>query len=128
MNNDNPAYYPDLIDYLTNPEDNRTWKQFCVSISVEYDAVWRFRKSHAAQIEKDVANVGLKYIGVIRAAALKSLFNRLNKSDAAIKMALTMTGDLVEKSEHITTVRTPEEKRARIEEIMSKLSANLDKK
>lgn len=95
-----PKYWNDLyIELLANPLDKRTDKQFCEETGITVSALqqWkaRYRKSIFAEVDKRRR----EFINELRAQAFKDLANKMGKDSNALKMALQITGDLVEKTE-----------------------------
>ena len=60
---------------------------------------------------------------MIRSAAYKSLTKRINRSDNALKMALQICGDLVERTESRVEYLTPEQKKEKIHSLLAAIEA-----
>lgn len=122
-----PPYFQALVAFYADPSEQRTLKAFCQEYGVAENTVCVYKGKHSAELWEAVDNVRRLYIPKLRTEAFKSLFARIKKSDNAIKLALTVTRDLIELSESTTVLKTPAEKRAAIEAVITKLSANLRK-
>ena len=118
-----PEYYGALVEFYANPADNRTLKQFAIDNGIAEDTVHQYKRRHLDEINADVAKLRDRYKPALRIAALKALFNRINKSDLAIKLAFQLTGDLIERTESKVEYMTPEDKRARIAQLLADIAS-----
>lgn len=120
-----PAYYWDLVNFFADASDQRTLKQFALDHGVAEDAIHSYRFRHDAEIYADVEKLRAKYIPKLRAHAWKSVFANVAKNFNDRKLALQLTGDLVETTRTSLELKTPEEKRAAIAQLMAGLSARM---
>jgi len=114
-----------VVDYLANPLDNRTVKQFSEESSISESTYYRFRKDNFQAIGTAVNDARAKFMPLLRATAYKHLSTRLARSDAALKLFFQLAGDLVERTESKFTMMTPDEKRKQIQDLMATLSASM---
>ena len=117
----NSALFEALVAYYADPTDQRTLKDISAAAGLDESTVHEFKTRHARTIFRAVDACLTASIPRLRAAAFKTLFQRMGKSDAALRMALQVTQDLVERSEVQQTILTPQEKRERIAGLMSRV-------
>lgn len=120
-----PEYFDNLVEHLANPLDQRSVAQFAKDNNISEGTVYDYKRIHSEELWNAVAIVAPKYKAEIRSTLYKSVIANMKKSFNDRRLAAQLIGELVERSEVASTIKTPEEKRARIAEIMSKLSANM---
>lgn len=123
------VWHDELIEYLANPLDKRTWDQFSAGIGLTAQSVLDYRKQFQDEIASDVEAVRKKYTSSLRSVAMKSLAKQLEKGDTnSLKLFFQLAGDLVEKHESKVEMLTPEEKQAKaraiLEEAFKKMNAS----
>lgn len=95
-----PKYWNDLyIELLANPLDKRTDKQFCEENGLSISALQQWKARYRKSIFTEVDKRRREFINELRTQAFKDLASKMGKDSNALKMALQITGDLVEKSE-----------------------------
>lgn len=111
------------LEFLADPTENRTQAQFLNEWGISQSAlyVWKTKNHDFVYTEADKRRS--QYTAKLREAAFKALAKRLEKSDKAIEMALTITGDLENKptTELNLQFMDPNEKREKAWEIIQKL-------
>lgn len=117
-----PPYFDLLVAFMADASDQRTIKQFCIDNHLSEDTIYQYKREHKDILFTTVDNVRAKYIPEIRLEAMKAVFANIKKNFNDRKLALQLTGDLIEKTENTQIIRSPEEKRARIDELLSKLT------
>ena len=110
-----------LIEYLSNPMDERTVKDFCDEYKLDKLHYYRFLKYHKDKIYPEVDKRRKKFWGEMRIKAYKALVKRLEKSDKALQMFFEMSGDYTPKTEQKVEYSTPEQKRDKIKAMLEKL-------
>lgn len=118
-----PDYYEALVEWLGNPMDDRTQKKFAEDVGVDDSTILKYRRLHDDDIQTAISQARKRYINILRVAAYKSLFKRINKSDNAVKMALQIAGDLVERTESRVEYLTPEQKKEKIHALLAAIEA-----
>lgn len=121
LHNNNPVWHPDVIEYMADPLDKRTYEQFCNDIGISLMTFWRYRTKHRDQITREVEAVRRKFLSEMRSKAYKSLNSKIDKDVNALKLFFQLAGDLVERVENRTEILTPEDKKARIQAAVEKL-------
>ena len=116
MKNEKAKYHEELIEYLLNPYDNRTYESFCESLGMSVSAIYRYRCQHKEEIDTEVKARREEVYGAMRMEADKALLKNLKKgSESSLKLFYQLCGDLVEKSEVSTNTNlTIEEKRKKV--------------
>lgn len=110
-----PRIWNDLyIEMLANPMDDTTDKDFCAEIGISVNALMKWKKAYRKSIYAEVQKRRNQHINELRAAAYKALGRKMDKDTNALKLALQVTGDLVERSESKVEM-TESEKLRRIE-------------
>lgn len=115
------VWHEDLIEYLANPLDKRSFEAFAESIGVSHMTVFRYRKLHRDEISREVESIRKKFLSEGRNKAYKALYAKFDKDTNAIKLFFQLAGDLIERSENRTEILSPEDKKARIEAALTKL-------
>ena len=123
-----PEYFDNLVSFYADPSDQRTFKKFCEDNGYNDATINQYKRVHGDILWPAVDSVRAKYIPRIRTEAYNSVFANIKKSFNDRRLALQLCGDLIERSEISNTIKTPEEKRAAIELLMSKLSEKVDSK
>lgn len=106
------------IEFLANPTDQRTVAQFCKEAGITHPALYAWRAKHYDFVYQEANKRREKFTSQLREKALKALASRLEKSDKAIELALTLTGDLDSKPEvtHYHMLN-PDERAAKAKEL-----------
>ena len=117
-----------FIDYLADPSDQRTQKDFCKDNVIAEAVLSRWKKLNHDFVYLEAEKRRSAYDAVIRTEARKKLFKRMEKSDIAVQNALKLIGDLIERSEVNTTHLTADQKREKAREILERLSQKLSPK
>jgi signal recognition particle GTPase len=115
------------IDFISNPCETRTIKQFCDEIGIDPATYYRFTKNNSDDIYTQVDKERKKYHREMRAEAMKALFSRLKKSDKAIELFFKLTGELIERTESRIEYMTPDQKRERIRKALDALVKKKEK-
>ncbi len=82
-----------------DPFDNRTDKEFCEEIGLEYTTLHAWKHKYRSHIFKEVESIRKNYINEYRSKGHKALAKKLDKDTNAIKLLFQLLGDLVEKTE-----------------------------
>ena len=108
------------VEMLANPMDSRTDKQFCAEIQLNESTLkfWKHRYSKA--IYSEVQKRRKDFINEMRARAYKALGKKMDKDTNALKLALQITGDLVERSE-VKAEMTHDDKLRRINNLLDRI-------
>lgn len=120
-----PDYYSALVEYLADPADNRTQAQFAQANGATEAAVASYLHSHRQELFLAAEKSRPSYMPVLRTAVYKALFKNLDKSFNDRQLALKVLGDLVETTKSSLEIKTPDEKRALIAQLMQGLSARM---
>lgn len=117
-----------IIDYLAeryaNPLDNRSLLKISEDLGISNTSIYKINSENSEEIYALAAKKRKKYHDLMRSLAYNALISRLPKSDKAIELLFKVMGDLVERSE-VTNLMTPEQKKEKITELMTKLSSQL---
>lgn len=119
-----PPYYDNLVHFMADPSDTRTIKQFSADNSIHPDTVYLFKRTHGNELNQAVISIRPLYQEKMRQRAMKAVFANIDKSHLDRKLALQLTGDLIERSEVQQTLSI-EEKRAKAKALMAMLSDKL---
>lgn len=123
--NHRPAYYQDLIAYLANPADQRTQKEFAEDHGVAHGTIVSYLCNHRQELCEMADKMRPRYLSQLRMAAFKNVYAALKSSYQDRRLALQLTGDLVEQTKTDLNFKTPDEKRAAIAQLMAGLSEKL---
>jgi len=110
------------IDFLANPTESRTNAEFCKEWDISAGSLYVWRAKNHEMVYGEADKRRQQYKSQLREQAFKALAKRLEKSDKAIELALTLTGDL-EKQNEVTNYHLwdPNEKREKAREFIQKL-------
>lgn len=122
-----PPYFDNLVQFMADMSDTRTIQQFADENGIHRDTITKFKRNHMDVLNIAIESARALYIPKLRQAAYQALYAKLSKSDLALKLALQVTGDLVEKSE-VKQSYSIEEKRERAKALMAQLSEKLGNK
>lgn len=117
-----PNYFDILVDFYADPTEQRTFRMFCIENKLSEDTVFQYMRVHADLFWRHVDTSRAKHNSKLRHAAYRAVFANISKSFNDRKLALQLLGDFVERTQDMAPVRTPEEKRAAIAELLAKLS------
>lgn len=120
-----PDWYPELINYLANPYDNRTYDEFAEKVGVDRSWLWNIRKVFKNEIAADVAKERQQAIESMRVQAWKALASKLKSDTNALKLFYQLSGDLVERVEQTNKFESPEQKREKLADAFAKLGFTL---
>lgn len=114
------SWHDSFIEYLSDPMDGRTQKEWCYENKIDPSTVSRWKSKHRKEIytEADRRRKGL--ISEIRQNNWKSLIARAQKDTKAVELIFKLLGDLVEKSETTHNYMRIDEKKTRISELLAK--------
>ncbi len=101
-----PDYFDLLVAYYADPSEQRTIKKWCEDNNLSEDTIHQYKRNYHSTLFDAVDNVRQKYIPQIRLAAMRAVFANINKNFNDRKLALQLTGDLIERSENTQVVRT----------------------
>lgn len=108
----NPRYWHELyIELLANPMDRRTDKEFCAEMNLHVSSLTQWKSKYRKSIFNEVQKRRAAYINEMRASAYKALASKMDKDTNALKLALQITGDLVERHETKVEMSTDEKLR-----------------
>lgn len=109
------------IDFLADPTEKRTQNQFCKEVGITPGAIYAWKAKHYDFIYQEADKRRQKFKSQLRELAYKALASRLEKSDKAIELALTLTGDLDSKPEvaHYHMLN-PDERTEKAKELLSR--------
>lgn len=114
------------IDYLSDPTDERSVDKFCHDNVISRVTIDTWRRKNKEYIEIEVEHRTKEYDFLIRSRAKKDMYKRMSKSDIAVRTALQLLGDLVEKTEVKSTPLNPEEKRERVKKLLDGIVGKLE--
>lgn len=121
---DKPDYLNDwqnaYIEFLSDPLDGRTQKEFCFEQKIDPSTVSRWKQKHRVWIYTEADRRRKALVAEIRNNNWKSLMSRATKDTKAIELVFKLLGDLVEKSETTHNYLKIDEKKARISELLAK--------
>lgn len=123
-----PEYFDNLVAFYADPSDQRTITQFALENGVSPDTVHLFKKRHSDELWAAVDSVRARYIPKLRTEAFRAVFANIKKSHQDRALALKLTRDLIDVTETKHEFKSPEEKRARIEQLMQSLSLAMSDK
>lgn len=120
-----PLYYNALVAYLADPCDLRTQKQFAEDERIPQDAVTSYLHNHREELFLAAEKIRARYVPQLRTAVMKAVFKNIEKSFNDRQLVLRLLGDLVETTKSSLEIKTPDEKRALIAQLMQGLSARM---
>lgn len=110
------------IDFLANPTQTRTQTAFCQEHNISPSAVYVWRTKNYQMVYTQADKRRQLYKSQLRQKAYKALAARLQKSDKAIQLALTLCGDIDQKPQgthvHLYDLQ---EKRQKAWEVLQRL-------
>jgi|SRR5579864_8800563 len=112
-----------LSEHLANPFDKRTQGDIAKELDISQSYLSELSTKYKDKINNIADQKRTKYISSIRSRAYKALVSKLEKSDNALKMALQITGDLVERTKSEVEILSPEQKRARLASLLAEATA-----
>lgn len=117
------------FDFAANPMDQRTDAQFCEAEGCALTALLQWKKRYKAIVDQEVETRRQLAVPAIRIRLWKALDALVEGNVKAIELAFKLIGDLdtVQKHEHAMNYMSPEEKRAKLVELMAIASAKLGK-
>jgi hypothetical protein len=108
----NPKFWQELyIELLANPLEDKTDKQFCEEIGLSISGLNSWKNKYRKSIYNEVTKRRQQYLNEFKAIAYKELAKKMKKDTNALKMALQITGELVERSESKVEMTTDEKLR-----------------
>lgn len=115
-----PVWTKALIEWDANPCNTMTMKEFCKFNSCHNEQISRIRRKYPGYwtAVKYKQREFLNELGVL---AMKALARRVIVSDRAVELALIITGNYVPTLKHQIEPLSPEEKKVRIEQMLSEL-------
>src|SRR5579864_3397646 len=120
-NFERPPYFEAMVEFMADPTDQRTIKQFAADVGVHEDTIHAFKRKHSDVLYQAVEIARAQMIPKMRIQSWKAVFANINKNHLDRKLALQLTGDLIERSEVQQTIK-PEEKRERAKALLAQLS------
>lgn len=114
------------IEMLSNPMDRRTDRAFSEENGIHEDTLAKWKRNHRTEIFNEVQKRRKRYINELRAAAYKSIGDKIGKSLDAAKLALQLTGDFVERTENRTEIMSDADKIRRIEALRKEAIEKLE--
>lgn len=119
-------WHEDLVEYLADPLDKRTFEQFSTDHGISLMTLYRYRKKHRDELSREVESIRRKFLSEFRSKAYKSLYGKIDKDTNALKLFFQLAGDLIERTENKTEILTPEDKKAKLQAAISKLLDEVD--
>jgi len=118
------VYHEELINYLCNPFDNRTYDQFAESVGVTGTTIYRYRRAHESEIAEEVKKRKDSMFDSMRSVAYKALAGKIKSDTMALKLFFQLAGDLIERSEVSTKdVMTRDQKIEKVKALMNELGS-----
>lgn len=111
------------IEYLADPFDDRTEKQWAEDMQIGYSTIYAWKKDKRNEIYIEAERRRKGFLAEIRNKNWKNLIGQSKKNVKAVELAFKLLGDLVEKTETTHNFLQTDEKKARIAELLAKAKA-----
>ena len=115
-----------ILDFMANPLDQRSVEKFCEENNISKSTFYVTKRENLAYLNSHINDRRKVFMAQVKSYAYRALVARLNQSDAAQKLFFQLSGDLVERIEQTHNMLTPEQKREKAQELMKRLSGQLD--
>lgn len=115
------------FDFASNPMDQRTDPQFSEAEGCTLNALQQWKKKYKTIIDQEVETRRQQAVPAIRIRLWKALDALVEGNVKAIELAFKLIGDLntVQNHEHAINYMSPDEKRAKLVELMAIANAKL---
>lgn len=110
------------LEMLANPMDHRSIAQFCEDNHVSTATYHRWKRENHEAIYAEAAARLKKYTQVLRIENYKAIALNLRKSFNDRKLMAQLLGDLIERTESKHEFLTPDQKREKLNQLLSKLA------
>ena len=115
-----PAWTKALIEWEANPCDTTTMGEFCVANGCHPEQIVRVRRKYPGYWTA-VKYKQREFMNELGNLAMKALARRLLISDRALELTLIITGNYTPTLKHQIEPLSPEEKKVRIEQMLTEL-------
>lgn len=119
-----PEWVIKYIEIMSDYSTNYTTKQMAAKLSMSRQGIYQYLVKHS-EINDIIATNLKKQQNTLRIKAMKALYNRLNKSDKALQIALEIAGEYQRSetlniNEHKTREQLLRETKVKIDRILHK--------
>lgn len=117
------------VELKADPTDHKTQSSFCKEYGVAPSTLYRWLIKDRMAINFEIDKRRKSFVTEIRAKLWKALDKRLDcGSDKGIELGFKLIGDFVERTEQKIDYMRPEDKIARIKELLSQAAEKVEKK
>lgn len=109
------------IDMQANPMDQTSDKEFAESQGISQSTLSHWKSKHYEEIFEEAFKRRQKFMRAVRIANYKAIMANLKRSFNDRKLMAQIGGDLIERTESKIEYLTPDQKREKINQLLTKL-------
>jgi hypothetical protein len=127
MNKHPLDYHLLMVQYYADPLETRSVSKFCDDISLSRETFYKHLRENKEKIFYEADNLRKRMQAELRSEAFKMLAAHMKRNVNAVKIALEITGDYVQKTEQTVNL-DPDAKRQKVEALLAKFGINKHKR